>query len=175
MKMKKEPFVLFVGSFNMERPQIKIKGLDYLLKAAKKLPQINFLIVGGGSEINKMKMKFEKNIIFTGPLVGKTIIEIYNRALVFCMPSLTEGFGISLLEAMASGCATISTIDIGQEGPKIQPKDVEQLVKSIKYLIENEEVSKEIGEKNRKIAKKFTWERFSLDYLKVYENITKRL
>ncbi|MEM5793039.1 MAG: glycosyltransferase family 4 protein [Candidatus Aenigmatarchaeota archaeon] len=172
MKIKKEPFVLFVGSFNMDKPQTKIKGLNYLLNVARKLPYINFLIVGGGREIDKMKMHFEKNIIFTGPLVGKTLIEIYNRALIFCLPSLTEGFGISLLEAMASGCATISTVDIGQEGPKIQPKDTDQLIRSIKYLIENENVAKEIGNKNRKIARKFTWERFIENYLKIYESIS---
>jgi len=172
MKIKKEPFVLFVGSFNMDKPQIRIKGLKYLLEAARQLPHVNFIIVGGGKEIDKMKMHFEKNIIFTGPLVGKTLIEIYNRALIFCCSSLTEGFGLSLLEAMASGCATISTIDIGQEGPKIESKNTEQIVKSIKYLIENEDVAKDIGERNREIAKKFTWKRFIDNYIEIYKSIT---
>jgi len=173
MKIKKEPFVLFVGNFNMDKSAMRIKGLNYLLEAAEKLPDVNFVIVGGGLEIDKMKIHYQKNIIFTGPLIGKTLIELYNRALVFCYPSLTEGFGISLLEAMASGCATISTIDIGQLGLKIEPKNTEQIVNAIKYLISNEKEARRIGKENRRIAKKFTWKRFINDYTKLYESIIK--
>ena len=173
MKIKKEPFILFVGNFKMDKPAMNIKGLRYLLEAAEKLPDVNFLIAGGGPEIDKIKKYYKKNIIFTGPLVGKTLIELYNRALIFCYPSLTEGFGISLLEAMASGCATISSIDIGQQGIKIEPKNTNQIVNSIKYLINNEKEAKRIGINNRKIAKKFTWKKFIDDYSKLYESLTK--
>ena len=93
--------------------------------------------------------------------------------VIFCYPSLTEGFGISLLEAMASGCATISSIDIGQQGIKIEPKNTNQIVNSIKYLINNEKEAKRIGINNRKIAKKFTWKKFIDDYSKLYESLTK--
>jgi len=169
--VKKEPFVLFVGNFNMNEPTIKIKGLNYLLEAVKMMPDVNFLIVGGGSEIDRMKMNYQKNLIFTGPLVGKTLIELYNRALIFCYPSLTEGFGISLLEAMASGCATISTIDIGQAGPKMEPKNMKQITDEIQFLISNPREARRIGKENRRISKKFTWKRFIDDYLKLYQGL----
>jgi len=172
-KTEKEPFVLFVGNFNMDESTVRIKGLKYLLEAAEKLPNINFMVVGGGTEINRMRIDFRKNVIFTGPLAGRTLIKLYNRALLFCSPSLTEGFGISLLEAMASGCATISTIDIGQEGFIIKPKNTEEIVRSVKYLIENQQKAIEIGRKNRKLAKTFTWEKFIYDYLKIYTSLTK--
>jgi glycosyltransferase involved in cell wall biosynthesis len=172
-RVEKEPFVLFVGNFDMNKQTIAIKGLKYLLKAAEELDEIKFVIVGGGKEIEKIKTKYPKRIKFTGPLIGEELVKLYNEALIFCYPSLTEGFGISLLEAMASGCATVSTIDIGQEGPKIEPKNVEQISRSIKYLIDNRKETKKIGKKNRKLAKKFTWERFIENYIGIYNSIQK--
>lgn len=169
--IKKEYFVLFVGNFKMNKQSAKIKGLEDFLSASKKLPEVNFVIVGGGEEIDKLKLHYRKNVIFTGSLVGKTLIELYNRAMIFCCCSLTEGFGLSILEAMASGCAIISTVDIGQEGIKIDPESPDQIVSSIKYMLIKKKQTKDIGEKNRKLAKKFTWKKFIQNYLDLYKSL----
>ncbi len=169
--VKKEPFVLFVGNFSMDRPAIKIKGLEYLIEAAKRLPDVKFVIVGGGSSLDELKKKSSSNVVFTGPLVGKPLIEMYNKALVFCLPSLTEGFGITVLEAMASECAIVSTIDIGQEGVMIKANNVDDIVNGVNHFIENPNVAKKIGRENRRLASKFTWNRFINNIIQIYEKI----
>jgi len=169
IRSKKEPFVLFVGNFSMNKNMTKIKGLEYLIEAAKLLPEIEFKIVGEGEYLKELKIP--KNITFTGGLKGEKLIRLYNKALIFCLPSLTEGFGLSLLEAMASGCSVISTINIGQKNAIIKPKNVTDIVKNIKYLIENQKMAKSIGNENRKIAKNFNWELFIEKLIKIYDAI----
>ncbi|MBD3155534.1 MAG: glycosyltransferase [Candidatus Aenigmarchaeota archaeon] len=171
--IQKKPFVLFVGNFDMNKQTIAVKGLRYLLEAAENLDDVNFVIVGGGKDLDKIKPNYPERIKFTGPLFGEDLVKLYNEALIFCYPSLTEGFGISLLESMASGCATVSTIDIGQEGPKIEPKNSEQIKRSIENLLKDRKKAKKIGKKNRKLAKEFTWETFIKNYIEIYKSIQK--
>lgn len=171
-QIKKEPFVLFVGNLRMDRAMVKIKGLEYLLEAAKLLSDVKFVIVGEGSYLNELKKTSSSNVIFTGSLFGKSLIELYNKALIFCLPSLTEGFGLVLLEAMASGCTIVSTVDIGQEGVFIKPKSTNDIVQAIKYFINNPKKAKTVGRKNRKLVRKFTWKRYIDELTKIYDLIT---
>jgi len=173
-KIKKEPIVLFVGSIAMSKDIVKVKGLDYLLEAARKIPDTKFFVVGGGKYLEKLKIISPENVIFTGALPRKSLVELYNRALIFCLPSLSEGFGISILEAMSSGCAVISTIDIGQNGILIRPKNSKDIVKSVNQLINNKKLAQKIGSENMKLAKKFTWNSFMNKLIKVYDVIKEK-
>jgi glycosyltransferase involved in cell wall biosynthesis len=162
---KKEPFVLFVGNLTRR------KGLDYLIRAAKELPKIKFVIVGKGKEYRRLKPISPKNVYFIGPRYGKELRDIYAKAQVFCLPSIGEGFGLVLLEAMASGCAIVSTIPLDYSGFRVEVGNVGQLKEKIEWLIENPEEAKKLGKKNRKKAKKYTWKRFIKKLLRVYEEV----
>jgi glycosyltransferase involved in cell wall biosynthesis len=75
---------------------------------------------------------------------------------------------------MASGCAIVSTVDIGQEGILIKPKSSEQIKGAIEFLLRNPTKSIKIGEKNRRLAKKFTWDKFLDEIIKIYNSITRK-
>lgn len=173
-KTQKEQFVLFVGNLDMNKTMVKIKGLDYLIEAARQTPDVKFFVVGGGSHLEKLKNEAPSNVTFTGPLVGKPLLELYSRSSIFCLTSLSEGFGLSVLEAMASGCAIVSTIDIGQKGILIKPKRSKDIVRAVNYLIKNKKQSGKMGNENRNLAKKFTWNSFSDKLVKVYEEIIQK-
>ena len=173
--VKKEPFVLFVGNYSMTKSTIKIKGLEYLIKAAKRLPDIKFVIVGNDKNLSYLKSISSSNVMFMGRVREKTLIELYNKALIFCLPSLTEGFGFTILEAMASGCSVISTIDLGQEGMILRPKNTEDIIKAIKYRVNNQKQAIMEGKRNRRIAKKFKWNRFITGLTKVYDSMLKEV
>ncbi len=169
LNLERKNQVLFVGSLSMDKNMIKIKGLEYFIEAAKRLPETKFLIAGGSKYLESVKLP--ENVVFLKAKNKEELAKIYNESLVFCKPSLAEGFGLSLLEAMASGCAIVSTIDIGQKGKIVKPMDVSSLTKAIKYYIENPDIAKKEGEENRKIAKSFTWKKFIDDLIKIYEYI----
>lgn len=169
--IKKEPFVLFVGNLSMGYSMVKYKGLEYLLEAARMLPDIKFMIVGEGDYLKTLEKTSSPNTVFTGGMTGKSLIELYNRALVFCLPSLTEGFGLVLLEAMASGCAIVSTIDVGQRGIGVKVKDSNGIAKAVRRLIDDPDSAMKIGKENKRLIKGFTWENFINGYLKIYDSI----
>ncbi|MBS3052172.1 MAG: glycosyltransferase family 4 protein [Candidatus Aenigmarchaeota archaeon] len=168
---KKEDCVLFVGNFSMDKFVAKIKGLDNLIESAKIMKETDFIIVGGGSYIEKLKTNSPDNVFFTGPLKDKEIVNVYNKASIFCLPSLTEGFGITILEAMSAGCAVTSTVDIGQCGNIMSSNSVNQIIKNIRYYKENPRVTRKYGLENRKIAKKYTWGSFLKRLIDIYDSI----
>jgi len=172
MDVEKKRQVLFVGSLSMDRSLAKIKGLNCFIEAARLIPGVDFLVVG---DVKNMQEKnIPKNVIFIGSKGKEELKRIYNESLVFCKPSITEGFSLTLLEAMASGCAIVSTIDIGQKGKIVKPENPLELADAIKHYLDNPVLAKKDGMENKKLAKKFTWKRFIDDLIKIYEYITSR-
>lgn len=159
---KKEPFVLFVGRL------AKQKGLDYLLQAARELPDTTFKLVGEGEEDKRLRSIAPDNVEFLGFMSGQLLFDLYSRAMVFCLPSVAETFGIVILEAMASGCAVVSTVPLEYEGFNVSVGDVKALKTSLEYLISNPDNTVELGRQNRKISQAFTWERFTERLIDVY-------
>jgi glycosyltransferase involved in cell wall biosynthesis len=171
--VKKKPFVLFVGNFAMNESMVKTKGLNYLIEATKYLPEIKFFIVGGGDHLSELRRKSPRNVVFTGPLRGRQLVKLYNESLVYCLPSLAEGFGLTILEAMTTGCAIVSTIDIDQQGILIRTKNVSDIIEGIKKYINNPSLAIKSGKRNREIAKKFTWDKSINEFIRIYDLITR--
>lgn len=159
----KKPFVLFVGRL------AKQKGLEYLIKAARELPDITFKFAGHGEEEVNLKLNAPINVEFLGFVSTEDLYDLYSEALVFCLPSVAETFGVVILEAMASGCAIVSTVSpVEYKGFKVKVGDVEALQTSLKYLIDNPEKAVDLGRENRKIAQAFTWKSFTERLIDVY-------
>jgi glycosyltransferase involved in cell wall biosynthesis len=155
-KVKRGRNVLFVGNFSMDEATIKTKGVKYLIEAAEILPDIEFVLVGNFKE----KIEYPENVKILGSVSSRKLVELYNKAGVVVCNSLNEGFSLVLLEAMASGCAIVSTVDIGQIGKKVRPKDPELLARAIKSYIDNPKVARADGKKNERLSKKYTWNSF---------------
>lgn len=166
--VRKEPFVLFVGNLRMDKPMVKIKGLEYLLEAARRLPDVKFVVVGEGSYLEELKKTSPRNVEYLGGVFGKDLARLYNKALIFCLPSLTEGFGLTIAEAMACGCAVISTVDIGQEGISIKPRSVDDIVNAVRNMLSNRKKIEMMGKRNRELAKKMTWEKYMNNLVEIY-------
>jgi len=162
---KKEPFVLFVGRLAMQ------KGLDYLIDAAKELPEIKFVMIGTGEQEKRLKSIAPKNVEFLGYVPEKELINLYSRALIFCLPSIGETFGFVQLEAMASGCAIISTIPLNYNGIKVEVGDSKQIISAIKYLIKNPDIALKMGKMNREKAKYYDWGRFINKLIEIYKEV----
>jgi glycosyltransferase involved in cell wall biosynthesis len=96
--------VLFVGRL------IRKKGIRILVKVAKNLPKINFLFIGTGPEKSFLSKQTCPNIKYLGPIPNEKLINYYNCADIFCIPSLyQEGFGRVVMEAVACGLPVIGS------------------------------------------------------------------
>lgn len=131
----------------------RYKGFDEVLgclpSLVQKVPNLIYLIVGNGSDMNRLKREainlgLEKHVIFTGFIPENEKADHYRMADVYIMPSRGEGFGFVLLEAMACGIPTIgSVLDgsreallNGQLGILVDPDNPEQIEKAILKMLE---------------------------------------
>jgi len=163
---KKKGFVLFTGRF------AKQKGVDDVIKVARKLLDIRFVMIGWGEEEKRLKRITSSNIDFYNGLNNrKKLLELYSKADVCFFPSVAESFGVVVIEAMASGCAIVSTIPLDYEGYKVKPGRINDMAEKIKYLMKNKKVAGEMGKKNAELAKKYTWEKFTEKFLDIYNEV----
>lgn len=156
----KKPIILFVGNL------VPQKGVEYLLKAKKLLKEDSQLvIVGGGPLLQKLKniVKKEniKDVTFTGP--RKDINNIMAAADMIILPSISEGFSIVLLEAMAMAKPVIATRVGGTPeiidenvGILVEPKNPKELADAIDKLLADEKERKRLGKNGLKKAAKFS-------------------
>jgi len=142
--VKKRPRILFVGSVGVR------KGVPWLLKAHDRIsarssiqPELRLVGPVDGAIKDLARKWAGDNVIFTGALRGAALIEEYNRADLFCLPSLEEGFPLSTLQAMAAGLPVITTEEAGGgeiirdgiEGRVVPARDIEKLADALSELI----------------------------------------
>ena len=110
LKGKKDNNLILTVSYLTDM-QIKRKGIDTFIEAAKYLPTKRFVVVGGGSKelIQKLKSEAPLNMEFTGYLSNSRLLTFLQKAKVYVQISRHEGFGLSLAEAMLCGCVPVTT------------------------------------------------------------------
>ena len=136
------------------------------------------LVLGGGiwkkfeKELNSVINKYDKTkIILTGYIEEQDLKNYYSNALCFIYPSLYEGFGLPVLEAMQCGCpvitSNISSLPevIGDCGIQINPKSNEELISAYEKMYFDDNFRKECSLKGLERAKQFSWEKCALELL----------
>ena len=150
--------VIFVNKYQMEKcraldksvfiPNGIEKGLEYLVKAANRLPQVTQVVIAGASDhdddYRKMLQQLDvnKKVVFTGFTSGEDLRQLYSHARCFVLPSVNEGFPMVLLEAMAYGlpilCSDIPgtrQVDLPEQD-YFTVKDVDSLCAAISRLLD---------------------------------------
>lgn len=175
-------YILFVGTLE-ER-----KNLERLIKAYAILPdylKTDYLLMICGKKgwffeeiFGAVKeLKLEKKVIFTGYVPDEDLSFLMNGAEVFVYPSLYEGFGIPLLEAMACGTPVISSKVsslpevVGDAGILINPNNVEELSDAILRVLSNSELRAQLSEKGLRQASKFSWEKTAMKIVEIYNKV----
>ena len=117
------------------------------------------------------------DIILTGYIDEEDKIPIYKLAQIFAFPSLYEGFGMPVLEAMASGTpvvtSNISSMPevAGDAGILVDPFNENEIFEAYKQILSDKKLQKEMIEKGLEQAKNFQWKK-SVEVLeKVYEKM----
>jgi glycosyltransferase involved in cell wall biosynthesis len=137
---KRDPLrVLFLGQVMLR------KGIQYLMEAARLMQSENvrFDVVGPIHVSAKAVADAPPNLVFHGRATRDRITDWYRRADVFVLPTLSDGFAITQIEAMAHGLPVISTpncgavVAAGVDGFVVPPRDSEALANAIRRYLEN--------------------------------------
>jgi glycogen(starch) synthase len=161
-----EPIVLFLGRVTFQ------KGPDYFIDAAARVarlrPDVKFVMSGSGDMLPAMieraaRQGIARNVHFTGFLRGKDVERMYAMADLYVMPSVSEPFGISPLEAMALDVPVIVSHQSGVSeilvnALKFDFWDVEDLANKILALLERRPLREQLVDEGRDEVRRMRWE-----------------
>ena len=150
------------------------KGQIYLLKAWKMLNLPAKLIIAGAGTEQLSSLTDSYNVSLLGYV--EDVNKIYDECSVYVQPSVTEAFGIEVLEAMARGRAVIVSegagvhelIEDGKEGFIVPIRNPSAIADHIEYFFDNPDELKRMGSRAREKAKLYTWDRIEEMYEEAY-------
>jgi len=170
--------ILYVGRIH------KSKGLEYLVRAVKNIDCQVFLVGKDFEYMDELKKLAEslgigEKIIFTGPVSEGELVASYFASDLFALPSEHEGFGIVVIEAMATGLPVVVSdrgslpyiVENGKNGFVVPFGNVRELGRKLELILKNEKMRKEISKENKLKAMKYDWG----DIVNKYENIYKKV
>ena len=159
--------LLFVGRINQR------KGIKYLLEALRLLntDRVHLTVCGRVVDDLSLFRPFGERVEVRSSVSGAELLEAYRSADLFVFPSVAEGFGQVLLEALACGLPILSTthtaapdlIEEGIEGFIVEPRQPNLLAARIEWALEHPEELWAMRRLARARAESFSWERFRSD------------
>jgi glycosyltransferase involved in cell wall biosynthesis len=161
----KEDVIFFTGKLEAR------KGIYEILAVARELPEMKFRIMGWGGEETKIKQLATPNVEFVPFERGRPLHRAFAKAKIFLFPTKAETFGLAPVEAMAAGCALISTVRFPFEGIRVTPDDVAGMVKAVRQLRNDPIEMERMGNRNRELAANYTWDRHVDRLLNVYSEV----
>ncbi len=177
-----EKFILFVGTIE---PRKNLKKLIEAFGEFKKSgPAEHKLVIAGGrgwqyEDIFKAvgKLGLSKEIIFPDYIPERDLPLIYNAADLFVYPSLYEGFGLPVLEAMACGVAVItSNVSslpevAGDAAVLVDPDDTRAIAEAMENVLQDNDLKRKMIENGLKRAAMFSWQEMAKKTLEVYSQV----
>lgn len=163
-----------------------LKGLRFLLHAAALVSQANeieVIVVGNPAQKNGIEMKIRElgigqMITFTGNISNEEFVKHYAKATMAVVPSVYEGFGLPVGEAMACRVPVISTTGgalpevVGDAGILVPPGDSVALAEAIKTVLNNPGLARSYGEAGfQRVRNHFTWKNAAKRTLSVYKEV----
>ncbi|HET9431317.1 MAG TPA: glycosyltransferase family 1 protein, partial [Chitinophagaceae bacterium] len=168
------PFILYVGM------RQHYKNFRTLLAAYSSWPhrnEIKLLVIGPPwikEEHAEIALAgLASNVILRSGITDEELCALYNQALAFVYPSLSEGFGIPLLEAMACGCPIVASripifTEVARDVPYFfEPLDKNELITALDAAC----VSRVSARKVNTILESYSWDRAARETLKIYEDL----
>ncbi|MDD5430716.1 MAG: glycosyltransferase family 1 protein [Candidatus Pacebacteria bacterium] len=177
------PYILDVSRLD---PHKNVAALIEAFSIVAKKGFPHKLVIVGGKHIESYyevvmdkikKLGLTEKVFFADYIEAEDLPAVYNLADVFVFPSLMEGFGLPVLEAMKSGAPVITSNVCsmpevaGEAGILINPKRVEDIARGITKILSDSGFKKELIQKGIKRAEEFSWRKSAGEYIKLYENI----
>lgn len=177
-------FILFVGTLeprkNLKRLLVAYRSLEPELQ--REYP----LVIAGGKGWGEDDLAalivgygLEDHVVITGYVAGDVLATLYRYAELLVMPSLYEGFGLPLVEAMSFGtpvltsnCSSMKEVT-GEAGVLVDPYDSASIATGIKEVLVDNELRNRLAKKGRERAKIFSWDRAAAETMAFFEEIVR--
>jgi glycosyltransferase involved in cell wall biosynthesis len=180
----REKFILSVGTLHPRKNFLTLINAYSLLLKKNPLFPYQLVIVGKKGWFYQKVLEKGKSltspVLFLGYLPQEDLVALYNLASLFVYPSLYEGFGLPVLEAMACGCPVIASNDSSlkeiAEGAAclVNPRNTEVLANSIHSLLLNKEKRELLKKRGLERAQKFSWEKTAWETISLYREVAER-
>nr|MBN1228518.1 glycosyltransferase family 4 protein [Anaerolineae bacterium] len=166
--------VVFVGSTSLQ------KGVQYLLEAFRmlNLPDAELVLVGGKFPDSKAFLPQYDGLYTHIPFVRQAeLLQLYNSASVFVLPSLQDGFGMVVYEAAACGLPVIITENVGAavrdgvDGFIVPIRDPDALAACLLRFYNDRGLCKAMGLSARQYVTQFTWAAYHLQVKALYDDL----
>jgi len=179
-----KPFIFFVG---INRPRKNLKNLVLAYRELIKKSDVDVqLVIAGKKDSRYYDMEkdikafnLEDNIILTDFVNDDELKCLYSNCEAFIFPSIYEGFGFPVLEAMLFKvpviCSNTSSLPevVGDAGIYFDPYDVNDMAQKIYDVLKDNNLKSMLVDKGNKQVQKFSWEESSMKHLEVYESVWK--
>lgn len=168
-----EGFFLYVGTVK-ERKNLFGVLSAFALLMQKISSDVKLVVVGKLNEnseyVNKLRRlineeKLKDHVIFTGHLTDGELIYLYNNAVALVFPSLLEGFGFPVVEAMSRGLPVITSKEsclseiAGEAALLVDPLSYSDITEKMRIVLNDENLREDLKMKGKKRAVNFTWEK----------------
>ncbi|MFV8270529.1 glycosyltransferase family 4 protein [Flavobacterium sp. GT2N3] len=174
--LKKEAVfnVIFIGSLNQR------KGITYLLEALDGMPNVALHIVGRGIFDENLLDNYQVLIHLHKNISQEEMVSLLHQSHCFVLPSLVEGFGQVILEAMATGIPVLASentiaLDIIQDGENgfvVPIRNAAAIKEKIETLIAHPELVGRLGDNGFKTAQNLNWSTFRKNLVNHLQNIS---
>lgn len=180
-----DEYALYVGdvTFNKNLPRI----IEALTKIKKPLVMVGKALIEKDIHTSnpwtkdlvrtQALAKANPFVTLLGFVPDEDLAALYNAATVFVMPSLYEGFGLPILEAMASGCPVVTSKEgslaevAGKAAVFVDAYDVDTIAQGVLEVMRNKNLQKKLSQEGSLQAHAFSWEKTAKDTMNVYEKI----
>jgi glycosyltransferase involved in cell wall biosynthesis len=178
------PYALFVGTLEPRKNLVRLVRAYRGAVAASDLPHALVLAgpLGWGAEPlhRELRSPGPGNVVLTGPASPELLDALYRKADAFLYPSLYEGFGLPVLEAMARGVPTVvssasSLPEVaGDAALSVDPLSMDRLTQAVTRVLTDPEEAGRLAEAGRRRAAEFSWERTARETLAAYGDLIVR-
>lgn len=171
-------YLLYVGDVDWR------KNLGRVLSAFAMAPASVRLVLAGKKAANYPPLHeqirhlgLEKRVILTGFVPDQDIPVLYGHAQALVFPSLYEGFGLPVVEAMACGCpvitSNVSSLPevAGDAALLVDPESVDEIAEAIQRIVADKVLCERLRSDGIRQAAKFSWERYAAGVLSILRNV----
>lgn len=183
----KDNYLIYIGTIQPRKNLIRL--MEAFAKVAREIDKLELVIVGKSSGEGKQgwmfedilktpqKLGIEDKVKFLGFVPTEDLPLLLSGALAFIQSSLWEGFGIPVVEAMATGTpvivSNVSSLPevVGKAGLLVDPYSVDQIEQAIRTVVADKKLRQKYAKTGLEQAQKFSWDKMAKDVLKVFEKV----